>query len=63
MEPGARRWTVSEYSDSHPTAQETNMFRYFAAQIQSGKINKEWPEMALKTQRVMEACAKPALVR
>jgi predicted dehydrogenase len=60
MVPGARRWTTREFSNSHPNAQESNMFRNFAAQIQSGKLNKEWPEMALKTQRVMEACLKSA---
>jgi predicted dehydrogenase len=60
MQPGMRLWTTPEYSNSHPNAQESNMFRNFAAQIQSGKLNKEWPEMALKTQRVMDACLKSA---
>jgi predicted dehydrogenase len=56
MEPHIRRVAVKEYSHSHPTAQETNLFRNFAAQVQSGQINEQWPEMALKTQRVMEQC-------
>jgi predicted dehydrogenase len=60
LEPGLRRWTTREYSNSHFRAQESNMFRNFAAQIQSGKLNKEWPEMALKTQRVMDACLASA---
>jgi len=60
LEPGWRRWTTREHSNSHSRAQESNMFRHFAAQIQSGKLNKEWPEMALKTQRVMEACLESA---
>jgi predicted dehydrogenase len=60
FQPGLRRWTVPEYSNSHPTAQESNMFRNFAAQIQSGKLNKEWPEIALQTQRVMEQCLAAA---
>jgi predicted dehydrogenase len=63
MEPGMRRWTTREYSNSHPRAQESNMFRNFAAQIQSGKLNKEWPEMALKTQRVVDACLESAYSR
>jgi len=60
MQPGIRRWTTSEYSNSHPHAQESNMFRNFARQIQSGQLNKEWPEMALKTQRIMDACLESA---
>jgi predicted dehydrogenase len=60
MESGLRRRTTREHSNSHPDAQESNMFRNFAAQIQSGKLNKEWPAMALKTQRVMDACLQSA---
>jgi predicted dehydrogenase len=62
LEPGLRRWTTREYSNSHPCAQESNMFRNFAAQIQSGKLNKEWPEIALQTQRVLDACLESAKV-
>ena len=43
-----------------PTAQDTLMFRNFAAQVQSGKLNESWPEMALKTQLVMDACLASA---
>lgn len=60
MESGLRRWTTREHSNSYPNAQESNMFRNYAAQIQSGKLNKEWPVMALKTQRVMDACLQSA---
>jgi predicted dehydrogenase len=45
------------------TAQEINMFRNFANQIFSGKLNDEWPEIALKTQKVTDACFNPALNR
>jgi predicted dehydrogenase len=38
------------------TAQETNMIRNFADQVFSGKPNDEWPEIALKTQKVVDAC-------
>jgi predicted dehydrogenase len=61
MEPNARRWTVGEYSNSHPSAQESNLFRHFAEQAQSGTLNETWPEMALKTQQVMEACRESSL--
>jgi predicted dehydrogenase len=45
------------------TAQEINMFRNFANQIFSGKLNDEWPEIALKTQQVVDACFASALNR
>jgi predicted dehydrogenase len=60
MESHWRRFAVPEYSNSHPTAQETNLFRNFARQIISGKLNTAWPEMALKTQQVMDACSTSA---
>lgn len=44
----------------HPTAQDTRMFRHFAAQVFSGKLNPDWPEIALKTQLVMDACLESA---
>lgn len=56
MEPNLRNVSVSEYSNSHRSSQETNLFRSFAAQIHSGRLNVDWPDVALKTQQVMEAC-------
>jgi predicted dehydrogenase len=56
MQPHCRRWVVKERSHSHPTAQESQLFRHFAEQVQSGTLNPLWPEMALKTQQVMQAC-------
>jgi hypothetical protein len=44
----------------HPTSQDTIMFRDFAKQVSSGKLNEEWPAMALKTQQVMDACFRSA---
>lgn len=55
MEAGLRRVAVCEHSNSAPDAQETHLFRNFAAQVLSGQLNPLWPEMALKTQQVMEA--------
>jgi predicted dehydrogenase len=60
MQAHTRRVAIPEYSNSHPTAQESNMFRNFAAEIQSGQLNELWPEMALKTQQVMCACLESA---
>jgi predicted dehydrogenase len=41
-------------------AQPTRMIRNFVQQVFSGKLNREWPESALKTQRVMDACLEAA---
>ena len=63
MQPNTRHFSVAEHSHSHPTAQETNLFRNFANQVQSGSLNPSWPEMALKTQQVMQACRESALAQ
>jgi predicted dehydrogenase len=44
----------------HATAQDTLMFRNFANQIFSGKLNEDWPVWALKTQMVLDACHEAA---
>jgi len=44
----------------HATAQDTRMWRNFADQIFSGKLNDDWPQWALKTQKVMDACHEAA---
>jgi predicted dehydrogenase len=60
MEPRSRKTIVSEYSNSHPTSQETKLFRDFSALVLSGRIDNSWPEIALKTQQVMQACFESA---
>jgi predicted dehydrogenase len=40
----------------HATAQDARMWRNFANQIFSGKLNDDWPMWALKTQKVLDAC-------
>lgn len=60
MEPRWRHFAVPEYGNSHPTAQETNLFRNFTNQVRSSTPNELWLEMALKTQQVMEACFESA---
>ena len=52
-----------ESGDPPAATQEANMFRNFANQISSGKLNDAWPEIALKTQRVQDACLEAALKR
>ena len=61
MVPHFTRHMVNEYSNSFPNAQETHLFRSFADQVLSGKLNTEWPEWALNTQKVLEACYESAL--
>ena len=60
MEDQVRRFTVTEHSHGHASAQETNLFRNFADQVRSGELNPIWPEAALKTQMVMSACLDSA---
>jgi predicted dehydrogenase len=56
MRPHDRRWSIEECSHADASAQESQLFRNFAAQVQTGTLNPLWPEVALKTQQVMEAC-------
>lgn len=56
----ARRVVIPEHSNNHPTSQETNLFRHFANQVNSGTLNDTWPERALKTQRLLDACLDSA---
>lgn len=44
----------------HATAQDARMWRQFARQIFSGRINEEWPMWSLQTQRVLDACLESA---
>ena len=43
-------------AQGHAAAQDTRMFRNFARQVFSGKLNDDWPMWALKTQKVLDAC-------
>ena len=49
------------HSDSYANAQDTRMFRNFADQVRAGKLNDDWPQWALKTQQVVDACYNSAL--
>ena len=55
MEPRDQWHWTPEYSDGHPSAQETRLFQRFSEIVLSGQIDNHWPEIALKTQRVMDA--------
>jgi predicted dehydrogenase len=57
--------TVESGDDATPgrgssRAQEVNMFRDFARQVASGRLNEDWPQWSVKTQRVQDACLQSA---
>jgi predicted dehydrogenase len=60
MQRRSRSVTVPEYSNSHPTAQETHLFRTFSDLVITGRLERRWGEIALATQRVMDACVESA---
>jgi predicted dehydrogenase len=60
MEEHDRRYAVRETSNSAPDSQETNMIRNFADIVLAGKLNAYWPDIALKTQRVVDAVLQSA---
>jgi predicted dehydrogenase len=47
-------------AQGHATAQDARMWRNFANQIFSGKLNDDWPMWALKTQQVLDVCHEAA---
>lgn len=51
---------IAEYSNNHATAQETKLFRNFAGLVLDGQIDSFWPDVALKTQTVLDAVLKSA---
>jgi len=61
MESHARRIPVREYSNNHPSAQETRLFREFADQVGTGRLRRDWPERALTVQLLMDRCLESAL--
>lgn len=60
MEEHSRRIAVPEYSNNMPVAQETNLFRKFASLVLGGQPDSHWPEISLKTQRVLDAALRSA---
>ncbi len=60
MEGHLRQHVVNEYSNGAPDSQETNLFRNFGDLVLSGKTDDFWPEVALKTQTILDACLESA---
>jgi predicted dehydrogenase len=55
MEKSLHTTHLTEYSNNHPTAQESELFRTFSRLVLSGLRDSFWPEVALKTQQVLDA--------
>jgi predicted dehydrogenase len=51
---------VDPQPQGHATAQDTRMFRNFANQVFTGKLNEAWPNWAMQTQVVVDACLESA---
>ncbi len=60
MEQHDHRIAVKEYATSHASSQETKLFRKFGELVLSGKTDDHWPQIALKTQQVLNACLESA---
>jgi predicted dehydrogenase len=60
MEDHSRRLAIDEYSNGTANAQETHMIENFARIVTSGRLEPRWPEQALKTQQVLDACLQSA---
>ena len=54
------RISVAEHSNSHPDAQESNLYRNISNLVLGGQVNPFWPDIALKTQLVTDACLESA---
>ena len=61
MERGTREHCTAEYGNNAPSAQETKLFRAFATLVNSGQRDSFWPDVSLKTQRVLDAALRSAL--
>ena len=60
MERREQAYQVEEYASSHPSAQETNLFRNFSKLVLDGTPDPHWPKITLLTQKVMMACIESA---
>ncbi|MCA9185234.1 MAG: Gfo/Idh/MocA family oxidoreductase [Pirellulaceae bacterium] len=60
MEDYTTQHATREYSNNAPSAQEANLFRNFAANVLSGKVDAHWPKITLQTQQILDACLASA---
>jgi predicted dehydrogenase len=55
MHAGVEQFSVPEYSEGHPGAQECEMFRTFSELVVHRRCDTTWGDITLATQRVMDA--------
>lgn len=55
LERHEQRISCAEYSNNHPTSQESELFREFGRIVLSGDRTSIWPDLSLKTQIIMDA--------
>ncbi len=60
MEPRLTIHRGSEPPNNAPESQEANMFHTFSANVLKGRPDAFWPEVTLKTQRLLDACLRSA---
>lgn len=60
MHEGRTREHLDEPSNNAPGSQESRLFRTFSECVLSGQLDSQWPEISLKTQRVLDACLTSA---
>lgn len=60
MEHFPRRVAVREFSNNAVNAQETALFRNFAALVNRGELDSHWADIALRTQVVLDAALDSA---
>ncbi|WP_321960566.1 Gfo/Idh/MocA family oxidoreductase [Paraburkholderia sp. J7] len=60
LERHERTVSLPEYSNNHHNSQEARLYRTFGDLVLSGKRDPFWPEVALKTQRIMDALLESA---
>ena len=60
MAENRKTMMTDEAGDSTPNSQETNLFRKFSQIVLSGQLESHWPEISLKTQRVMDGVMSSA---
>ncbi len=60
MRRHASRIAVAEYASGERLSQEVQMIQAMNELVISGQTNRHWPEIAMQTQRLMDACRASA---
>jgi predicted dehydrogenase len=57
---GTPSFAADDLGDPHVNGQATRLYRHFAELVRSGRPDPLWPDIAWRTQVVMEACLRSA---